>query len=34
MENFLGHEIDLAEVEDKIIKNFADVFANSSVIEK
>ena len=33
MERLLGREIDLAEVEDKIIKNFADVFANSSVIE-
>ena len=26
MEQILGHEISLAEVEDKIIKNFADVF--------
>ncbi|HLM62311.1 MAG TPA: lipoyl(octanoyl) transferase LipB [Pyrinomonadaceae bacterium] len=33
MESFLGREIDLAEVEDKIISNFANVFANSPVIE-
>ena len=26
MDRLLGREIDLAEVEDKIIKNFADVF--------
>ena len=33
MERILGREIDLAEVENKIIKNFADVFNDSTVIE-
>jgi lipoate-protein ligase B len=33
MESFLGREISLTEVEDRIIANFANVFANSSVIE-
>lgn len=33
MERLLGDEISLAEVEDKIIRNFADVFGNSPVIE-
>lgn len=33
MERLLGREVKLEEVEDKIIKNFADVFSYSSVIE-
>lgn len=33
MEQILGHEISLAEVEDKIIKNFADVFDFGKVSE-
>ena len=34
MEQILGHEISLREVEDKIIKNFADVFEFGKVEEK
>jgi lipoate-protein ligase B len=33
MERLIGREFELEEVEDKIIKNFADVFGNSPVIE-
>ena len=33
MERLLGREIDLTEVEDKIIENFAHVFGSSPVIE-
>jgi lipoate-protein ligase B len=33
MERLLGRELELEEVEDKIIKNFADVFGNLSVVE-
>jgi lipoyl(octanoyl) transferase len=33
MERLLGREIDLAEVEDRIIKNFADVFGFGKVAE-
>jgi lipoyl(octanoyl) transferase len=32
MERILGHEVDLAEVEDRIIVNFKDVFEYSSAI--
>ncbi len=34
MEQILGHEISLAEIEDKIIRNIADVFDFETVSEK
>jgi len=33
MERLLGYEFELKEVEDKIIRNYANVFSNSPVIE-
>lgn len=33
MERLLGHEIDMAEVENKLVKNFADVFGIGHVFE-
>jgi lipoate-protein ligase B len=33
MERLLGRELELKEVEDIIVRNYADVFNNSSVLE-